>query len=76
MNPLMKLIFDQLQLWTARVGLRGNRTAIGLLGALGLLVYAVSAGDYVQGATAVSLLFAIIGLKPEDPPAEPPLPTT
>lgn len=76
MNPLMKLIFDQLQRLTERLGLRGNRTAIGLVGALGLLVYAASVGDYAQGAAALSLLFAILGLRPQDPPIEPPLPTT
>lgn len=69
MNPMLKVLFDLIVKFSGPF--KGNRTAIGLAGAIAVAIYAAAGGDYSLFAAMAAVVFAIVGLKPEDPPAPP-----
>jgi hypothetical protein len=66
MNPILKTLIDFLAKLTGP--LKGNRTAIGIVACVALLVYAAMGSDYVLAGIAFTQLLIALGLRPEDVP--------
>ena len=64
---LRDLLFKALAGLTAP--LKGYRTAIGIVGAVALVVYGVMTANFELAGVALTLLFGLIGLRPENPPS-------